>query len=140
MIVCNRVYMQKTRRFHEGLQCFQVSKHSNLFYLKVLWFLPRSSALREGCRGQPGPRFVSQRSLGLRHKYPASTATSPLRSDRSLHLRRETHKKKRFTASALLLLFSFPPLRAALRFTLLQLYVSCFHNADFAVVDGTGRL
>lgn len=55
-------------------------------YLKVLSSLPQSSSLREGCRGQPGPPSVSLQSQGLRHKFPTSTAKSPLRSDHSLHL------------------------------------------------------
>lgn len=55
-------------------------------YLKVLSSLPQSSSLHEGCLGQPGPPSVSLQSQGLRHKFPTSTAKSPLRSDHSLHL------------------------------------------------------
>ena len=73
------------------LQCLNIPTSFNL---KVLWSLPRSSSLHEGCRGQPGPPSVSPRSQDPRRKYPTSTAMSPLRSDRSLHLEGRNNKEK----------------------------------------------
>lgn len=94
-MVCKCVYAQGCS--YEGLLwSYSVSQYVNIptsFYLIAPWSLPRSSSLHEGCRGQPGPPSVSLQSQGLRHKYPTSTATSPLRSDHSLHLRGGTHIK-----------------------------------------------
>lgn len=57
-----------------------------LRHLKALWSRPRSCALRGGRRGRPESPSASPLFPGLRRKSPASTATSPPRSGRSLHL------------------------------------------------------
>lgn len=69
-----------------GLLHRGANSSASSLYLKVLSSLPQSSSLHEGCLGQPGPPSVSLQSQGLRHKFPTSTAKSPLRSDHSLHL------------------------------------------------------
>lgn len=91
-------------RFYEGsLSLFPNKKRFQplSLCLKVLWSLPRSSSLREGCRGRPGPPSASLRSQDHPRKYPVSTAMSPLRSDHSLHLMGEgggIHKKYSLTS------------------------------------------
>lgn len=105
--------------------------------LKALWSRPRSCALRGGRRGRPESPSASPLFPGLRRKSPASTATSPPRSGRSLHLEGGDALSRR-PASHLLL----TPLPNASRrsfFTLLELQVPSFHHANFAVVDRTGR-
>lgn len=66
----------------------QVESTFQPFDFKVLWSRPQSSSLRAGCQNQAGSPSVSLLFQGLRRKYPASTATSPRRSDRSRHLER----------------------------------------------------
>lgn len=72
----------------------KLGKNSNLcLSLKVLWSQPQFSSLRGGCHCLREPPSVSLRSQGHHCKYPVNTATSPLRSAHSLHLRtRHTHK------------------------------------------------
>lgn len=66
----------------------KLGKNSNLcLSLKVLWSQPQFSSLRGGCHCLREPPSVSLRSQGHHCKYPVNTATSPLRSAHSLHLR-----------------------------------------------------
>lgn len=82
--------LNSTQALRSVSRCVKIP---TFLYLKVLWSLPRSSSRRADCQDQPGPPSVSLQSQDLRYKYPTSTAMSPLRSDRSLHLgAKHTHQ------------------------------------------------
>lgn len=147
MIVCMYVCMQREHEVFWGLteilQCFPISKHSNL-----------SSNISK-CSGLGLDLPLSMKAVRvsqghrLSHCYFRASAINTqqvlpcLLWDLTVVCtwRGETHiKRKRVSTN---LLFSFPsshPSQPALRFTLLELYVSSFHYANFTVVNGTWRL
>lgn len=110
-----------------------------LWHLKVLWSQPRSSALHEGRRGQLEEPSVLLRFLGLRHKFPVSTATSPPRSGHSPHLEggQALVGGQQTICFPLQCLYEIPPDGVI---TLFELQVPSFHHTNFAVIDRTGRL